>query len=907
MPSLTINGHSVTVDDSFDKLSPEEQNATVDHIAKQLHEEAAPSGVVAGFAHGVSGVAGGDASTLGLGGVKSDTLDSISAHAEPKDYKAAHLIQNGHLNISALPQKLAEMAPGLGQDFAAGYTGSKVGGMFGPVGRAVGGLAGFGGSALLRTFGPGAHENADARTGVPNSPVETPDLAREGVKQAIQLPLNMVAGSRIVPGGSKLAGNALAKYITSATLGGAQAAGNDVVDQVGTTIGTKDGVKYDPTRTAEAAATGLAGGSALFAPRLAADVHGNAKYGRFETDPDTKAAAEALASRHLDIADGRKIDAKVGAEAVGGAHRDVHTELAAASKGEDLSQDNANTLKRINDGAKASPGEVAALADEASPETMHLARQALLSAQVKKLGDFSDDKFTGGISSKMEKTLRPIYNPTGTAAAVGAGLVGHAGGLGMLGTFAPQALAAIYGSYGAARILDKLTGARSPAQGFTDRFGGTDTPTRFEPPVQEQPLEDTGPTPQALKKEALSNIQVHEGMAKIAKQLADQKKKELLSDPLPLLKQLAISIKPVDEPAPESPNINPIALKMAQAKMKAGLPPEPAPAPPPTPEPPQAPVISPIALKMAQAKMKAGLPPEPAPAPPPAPEPPPAPVISPVALKMAQAKMKQGLPPEPAPQEPQAPPSPQFNPTALSMLQKKMKQGLPDPPASPQIAAAMQSVASHTAPAAPEAAPAAPASPGAPVASMADILSKLNGAAQMPPQAPVASLADHLRNIRNGTPNPGDQLLPPKPPVIAKITKKLNGNGKVEETPHPEAEQPYMPIPEEALYRKSMTDPEMVDHEFAKYSPSKKKAYGEKSVSTRDGNREDTLGATADHSAEDRGVAKALYHQLDHIHTPSEARKALAYYTSRMSYDAAAAVNAKFTPEVIAHRWKDKK
>ena len=36
MAELTINGHNVTIDDSFLKLSPEQQNQTVDHIAKQL-------------------------------------------------------------------------------------------------------------------------------------------------------------------------------------------------------------------------------------------------------------------------------------------------------------------------------------------------------------------------------------------------------------------------------------------------------------------------------------------------------------------------------------------------------------------------------------------------------------------------------------------------------------------------------------------------------------------------------------------------------------------------------------------------------------------------------------------------------------------------------------------------------
>jgi hypothetical protein len=36
MPTLSIEGHSVNVDDSFLNLSPDEQNATVDEIHKSL-------------------------------------------------------------------------------------------------------------------------------------------------------------------------------------------------------------------------------------------------------------------------------------------------------------------------------------------------------------------------------------------------------------------------------------------------------------------------------------------------------------------------------------------------------------------------------------------------------------------------------------------------------------------------------------------------------------------------------------------------------------------------------------------------------------------------------------------------------------------------------------------------------
>jgi hypothetical protein len=138
-------------------------------------------------------------------------------------------------------------------------------------------------------------------------------------------------------------------------------------------------------------------------------------------------------------------------------------------------------------------------------------------------------------------------------------------------------------------------------------------------------------------------------MAKIAKQLGDQKKKSMIADAIPMLQQLAASRQPVttDEPA-QAPSISPIALKMLNQKLKQGLPPEPV-APP--------------------------------------------------------------APAAPVPLAPVSPPMPSFNPTALSMLKAKMKQGLPDAtPASPAIASVMQKVAADN-PMPPPVEPAAPTPP----------------------------------------------------------------------------------------------------------------------------------------------------------------------------------------------------
>jgi hypothetical protein len=142
-------------------------------------------------------------------------------------------------------------------------------------------------------------------------------------------------------------------------------------------------------------------------------------------------------------------------------------------------------------------------------------------------------------------------------------------------------------------------------------------------------------------------------MAKIAKQLGDQKKKSMIAAAIPALQQLAASRQPVAPPVTMD-------------------------------EPAQTPTLSPVAMSMLKQKLKQGLPPEPVAPPGPAAPVPPAPV---------------------------APQTPSFNPTALSMLKAKMKQGLPDAtPASPAIASVMQKVAADN-PTTPPVDPAAPTPP----------------------------------------------------------------------------------------------------------------------------------------------------------------------------------------------------
>jgi hypothetical protein len=885
MPTLTVAGHSVTVGDEFLKLSPEEQNSAVDEIAKSLPEEK-PSGVIDGLQHGIAQhIQGLGETAKDFAGLDNSGTNSAAAAIEPKDYKAAPIIRpGGHwynpsdYTLSNIPQNLAEAAPGVGQDVLAGSTGAKIGAkLAGAKGAAIGGLGAGVVSALMRTLGPMAKSNAVARTGDENAEPNTADKTRAGVVGALEAPLNAVGLNRVLPGlGGKVvgvgvegAGNALKKYLATVGTEAATGAARDAVDQVGSTAGTDKGIQFDPNRAATAAVTNAAGGALLAAPRVAGDIHQASKFREF--GGDNAEAAAALANRQLAAADGKDLVGPLGGtktarEAVASAHSDVHTELKAASKDQDLSTDNANTLKRINDGGSASKSELAALATEASPDVVHLARQALLSSKLKSMGDFNGDTFNGGLSGVMDKNLRPLYQPAGTLASAAAAVAGHAGGLGMIGMAAPHVLGTVYGTYAAARALDKVTGARSPAQGFTDKFGDPNVPIRTPAPAPVVPPPRTTSVPQVappqntalwgnptaptpnLRATLNSNVKIDEGMAKIAKQLAAAKKASMISSAMPALQQLAAT------QGPNSPAANP--------------------APAPTPAPAFNPNMMPRDITAPAKTIMNGL------------------------RNSAKAQSTYNIATQKADGIAQAEGlaadshaindqgglnalrNPAFTSRASQLLgaanamrkltaqppETETPAAKPEPPASPEIGALLNRLQTEHQPAAPAPAP-APAAPA------------MAGA---PPTAPAL----------------------PEAPMIAKITKKM---GKVTAEPYSNAEQPFTPLPEEALWKKSLSDQQVADTQLADYNPALKKLYSKKIIETREGNRDSLESIANDHTTEDATVANRLYHELDHTHDAVRARKVIAHFKKLMSPEAAKAVDEHFTPSVISYRWKEPK
>jgi hypothetical protein len=844
--------------------------AGVQHF-QDSEKSPAPSGVIAGLQHGMANL--GDAATArALTGAGSADSYKPNPNIEPSNYQPASLSRDG---ISALPQIIAENLPGMGQDLVAGKTGASIGSrLAGTRGAAIGGAVGYGGSMLLRQLGLTAKANAVDATNNPDAEPTAGNTARAAATSAAQLPLNMIAGSRLIPGiAPKIAEVGMAGVSASAkralaTLGieyGSGAA-NSVIGQAGSTVGTDKGLRVDPSEANEAGITRAATSSLLVAPRAAADATSAVNLRKF--GGDNTEAAKVLAARYEEALDGKNLVGPLGSTKVtntvrDSVHKDVHNELSDAVNGETgLPQGVDNTLSRIQSGGTANPSELAAVDTHAAPETASLARQALLSARLKTMG--------GGISGAMD-TLPPITAPFKTAVATGLAAAG--GGHFGLGAVAPAALGGFYGAYGIARGFDTMAGNRSPLQGFINKFGDTGTPVRPAAPQVPIPPQATTSVPQiappqntalwgnpaapqpTLAKTLNSNVVLHQGMAKIAAQLGAAKQKSMIADAIPALQQLAATRQPVTAdvpaPAPEAPQLSPIALKMLGARIKAGLPPTP---PEPTPEPPAA---------------------------------------------------------------PEAPPS--FNPTALAMLKQKLKQGLP-PAAAPAVT--MPTPAGAGSPpielppkfsgtlgkdpmALPDGFSSTLSKPSELPDGFASTLGR--GAVSDAPASPaIGSLMAQLQ--AQGNPAPPTPAAPPAPPLIAKITKKLNG--KVNEVPHPQAEEPftheYAPLSQDELWGKGMSDKAFAEADAAKKSGlNDPEAYKDGIIRDRKKRR----GLLADITGEDTGPdaehAADLMHELHHVRRAAKASGAIHHFTAKMSEPMRHAIRTRMDKSFVNSMWKN--
>jgi hypothetical protein len=181
----------------------------------------------------------------------------------------------------------------------------------------------------------------------------------------------------------------------------------------------------------------------------------------------------------------------------------------------------------------------------------------------------------------------------------------------------------------------------------------------------------------------------------------------------------------------------------------------------------------------------------------------------------------------------------------------------------------------------------APASP-----AISALMQKLQGQA-----APTANAAPV--GPEPSTPQGG---LPPQAPMIAKISKKLNGS--VNETPHPEAEQPYTPLTPEELWGKGLGDKEFAAADAAQKTDLKYPDRYQQGIIRDRKLRRNALGAeVGDDVGPNSAHAEDLLQELHHISRADKAHRAVLHFTSKMSPAMRDALRARLNKGFINSIW----
>lgn len=495
MATLTINGHKVTVDDTFLSLSHEEQNETVDEIAQHLpsEEPKAPSGFAAGLAHGITEIPRGLASTakqfagIGDGGKQLEDPNYVPAQVTG---------ENG--SISQLPQRVAESLPSAAAAIPAAALGAKLGGALGLRGRLIGGLIGatLGGTAL--TAGDRAKSAAVERTGNGDAEPNTSDLVRGGGTALAENAVQSLLPTRLAPGMTKLgtvgAAGALAaakRYAVNTGIGGAGAVAGDAARQAGMSVGTDKGLSVDPTSFPESFVGGAATGAALGTPKLAAE--NLRSYALREFGGGNTEATKNYATRLDTAGEGGLGNAKRDAAAHETVKADLKNELrnavAGVKKSVELAPDVNNALQRAQNGDHLTPKDIALIESgtTSAPDganAAYLARTLRVAQLAQDQGSYRGDKWAGGMSGSLDKNVLPYLNPLRSMT----GLAASGLGIHTFGMASPQVAAGVVGAYGLMRAVDSLTGMRSPAKSFAQHFADRTAQLRLPQTTPQGPV-----------------------------------------------------------------------------------------------------------------------------------------------------------------------------------------------------------------------------------------------------------------------------------------------------------------------------------------------------------------------------------------------------------------------------------
>ncbi|MHC2284424.1 hypothetical protein [Bradyrhizobium barranii] len=566
MPTLTINGRQVSVDDSFLNLPREEQDATVEEIAKSMPAQE-PSGAYAGAKHGLAQLAHGIAETAKQNFGIGDGFDKRDPNYVPADpYKP-----------SQWGQLITENIPSMGTAILGGKVAAAMApGKF----KIPAALLGATGAGWLMSSGDTIKDRA-ANNG--HEEPSTSDKVIGNLTSGVGAAASAVPAARLVPGlnrvtgaGASAATSALTKALTTAGSGIAGGAASDLATQVGTTAGTDQGLTVDPSRVGGAAITGGVTSGALATPALGGDLVRAGTLRKYVGD--NEAASKNYATRLEAAGNGDLGKAKVDADAHNRVLGDLKTELADAAgkvrQQVQLSPEAENTLSALQKGTKVNPDEIARLDRETAgapdgANTALLSRTLHVADMVGDRGSRTDKGWAGGLSGKLDKSVDFYLNPLRVAGGIGA----TAAGLHVFGLFNPKLVGSIAAGYGASRLVDGLTGMRSPAKTFAEHFADRNAqlrvPTAQQPPAAappapgpQGPLVPSPPQPPAMPQAAPQAAPAGPDPLVAATMARISLLQKQRAQPQP---------EPVSQPAPAAPEATPAPGGIAQEALVRAL------------------------------------------------------------------------------------------------------------------------------------------------------------------------------------------------------------------------------------------------------------------------------------------------------------------------------------------------
>jgi hypothetical protein len=408
---------------------------------------------------------------------------------------------------------------------------------------------------------------------------------------------------KVVTTGLKGTGDALKQAAARVGENAVAGAGQSVVGDIGKTVGTDKGVSVDFEKAGNAGLTSGVTAGALATPKAISDVRGAVRdraFGGENTDATTQVANRIEqqaknASSDGKTAAGLKNINKAG-DAVTAAKDEIKselsTELSALKQRGQYETDTHNAFNRAADGT-ATKADVSHIADvtaqdPASSRVVALARQAVVMNKLLDQGVFRNGQFKGGIAARIGE--HAVLSPT-RAAAISAGALAAHGAFPAFGIYSLPALGAAAGGWAVARGIDRLTGARSPANRFVEKFanGNGVRPDVVTPPAPPQtpvvpPSPGSSPVPKiAPMPPSPWGYEPTPSSTPDPRQLLQQmralevarnvNRKQTVDEAMPALRQLAAANQPAEQaPAPEpTPTVVPKDILSNARSLMRGL------------------------------------------------------------------------------------------------------------------------------------------------------------------------------------------------------------------------------------------------------------------------------------------------------------------------------------------------